>query len=33
LPETATLVCVGERCSLPVTQPDKIAEAVARMRG
>jgi uncharacterized protein YyaL (SSP411 family) len=33
LPETAVLVCVGERCSLPVTQPDKIAEAVARMRG
>jgi uncharacterized protein YyaL (SSP411 family) len=33
LPETALLVCVGERCSLPVTQPDKIAEAVARMRG
>jgi uncharacterized protein len=33
LPETATLVCVGERCSLPVTQPEKIAEAVARMRG
>jgi uncharacterized protein YyaL (SSP411 family) len=33
LPETALLICVGERCSLPVTQPDKIAEAVARMRG
>ena len=33
LPETAVLVCVGERCSLPVTQPEKIAEAVARTRG
>ena len=33
LRETAMLVCVGERCSLPVTQPDEIAEAVARMRG
>ena len=32
LPESAMLVCVGERCSLPVTQPDKIAEAVAGMR-
>jgi uncharacterized protein YyaL (SSP411 family) len=33
VPETAMLVCVGERCSLPVTQPEKIAEAVAGMRG
>ena len=33
LPETAALVCVGERCSLPVTQPDMIAETVTRMRG
>jgi uncharacterized protein YyaL (SSP411 family) len=33
VPETAMLVCVGERCSLPVTQPDKIAETVAGMRG
>jgi uncharacterized protein YyaL (SSP411 family) len=32
LPESAMLVCVGERCSLPVTQPDKIAEAVQGMR-
>jgi uncharacterized protein len=31
--ETAMLVCVGERCSLPVTKPEKIAEAVAQMRG
>ncbi len=30
---SAMLVCVGERCSLPVTQPEKIAEAVAEMRG
>jgi uncharacterized protein YyaL (SSP411 family) len=33
LPDTAILVCVGERCSLPVTQPDKIGDAVAEMRG
>jgi uncharacterized protein YyaL (SSP411 family) len=33
LPETALLVCVGEQCSLPLTQPDKVADAVARMRG
>jgi len=33
LPETALLVCVGERCSLPVTKPETIGEAVARMRG
>jgi uncharacterized protein len=32
LPQSAMLICVGERCSLPVTQPDKIAEAVAGMR-
>jgi hypothetical protein len=32
LPESAMLVCVGERCSLPVTRPDKIAEAVRGMR-
>jgi hypothetical protein len=32
LPESAMLVCVGERCSLPVTQPDKVAEAVRGMR-
>jgi len=32
LPESAMLVCVGERCSLPLTEPDKIAEAVAGMR-
>ncbi len=32
LPETAMLVCVGERCSLPVTQPEMIAEAVRGMR-
>ncbi len=33
LPETAVLVCVGERCSLPVTKPQEIGEAVTRMRG
>jgi uncharacterized protein YyaL (SSP411 family) len=32
LPESAMLVCVGERCSLPVTQPEMIAEAVRGMR-
>ena len=30
--ESAAFICVGERCSLPVTQPEKIAEAVAAMR-
>jgi uncharacterized protein len=28
----AAFVCVGERCSLPVSEPDKIAEAVRAMR-
>ncbi|MBI2713252.1 MAG: thioredoxin domain-containing protein [Rhizobiales bacterium] len=32
-PASAAFVCVGERCSLPVTEPDRIAEAVAGMRG
>ena len=32
LSESAAFVCVGERCSLPVTEPGKIAEAVAAMR-
>ena len=31
-PSGAAFICVGERCSLPVTSPDQIAEAVARMR-
>ena len=30
---SAAFVCVGERCSLPVTEPGKIAEAVGAMRG
>ena len=30
--ETAAFVCVGETCSLPVTQPEKIAETIAAMR-
>jgi hypothetical protein len=30
--ESAAFVCVGERCSLPVHEPEKIAEAVAAMR-
>ena len=28
----AAFVCVGERCSLPVTKPDQLAEAAAGMR-
>ena len=30
---SAAFVCVGQRCSLPVTEPDKIMGAVAAMRG
>jgi uncharacterized protein YyaL (SSP411 family) len=29
---TAALVCAGERCSLPVTDADKLAEAIAAAR-
>jgi uncharacterized protein YyaL (SSP411 family) len=29
----AAFVCVGERCSLPVTDPNRLGEAVATMRG
>ena len=32
-PETAAFICVGERCSLPVTSTSAIAQAVAAMRG
>jgi uncharacterized protein YyaL (SSP411 family) len=32
-PEGAAFVCMAERCSLPVSQPEKIAEAVAAMIG
>ena len=28
----AAFVCVGERCSLPVTEPARIAEVVKEMR-
>jgi uncharacterized protein YyaL (SSP411 family) len=31
-PASAAFVCVGERCSLPVTDPAQIAEAVQGMR-
>ena len=31
-PSSAAFVCVGERCSLPVGNPEKIAEAVAAMQ-
>ena len=30
---SAAFVCVGERCSLPVMEPGKIADAAATMRG
>ncbi|MDO8875984.1 MAG: thioredoxin domain-containing protein [Pseudolabrys sp.] len=29
---SAAFVCVGERCSLPVNEPEKVADAVAAMR-
>jgi hypothetical protein len=32
-PEGAAFVCVGERCSLPVMEPETLAGAVAAMRG
>ncbi len=31
--ESAAFICVGERCSLPATQPEAIAERAAQMRG
>jgi uncharacterized protein YyaL (SSP411 family) len=31
-PASAAFVCVGETCSLPVADPEKIAEVVAAMR-
>ncbi len=31
-PASAAFVCVGETCSLPVTDPDKIAEVLGAMR-
>jgi hypothetical protein len=31
-PGAAAFICVGERCSLPVNEPAKIAETVAVMR-
>ena len=31
-PGSAAFVCVGETCSLPVTDPDRIAEVVSAMR-
>jgi len=31
--EAAAFICVGERCSLPVTEPARIAEVVKEMRG
>ena len=30
---SAAFICVGERCSLPVMEPGKIADAAATMRG
>jgi uncharacterized protein YyaL (SSP411 family) len=29
----AVFVCIGERCSLPITEPADIATALAAMRG
>jgi len=31
--QAAAFVCVGDRCSLPVTEPAQIAEAARGMRG
>jgi hypothetical protein len=31
-PASAAFVCVGERCSLPVSNPDVIADVIAAMR-
>jgi uncharacterized protein YyaL (SSP411 family) len=31
--ESTAFICVGERCSLPVTKPEAIAERAAEMRG
>jgi uncharacterized protein len=31
--DASAFVCVGERCSLPVTEPARIAEVVKEMRG
>jgi hypothetical protein len=31
--EASAFVCVGERCSLPVTEPGRIGEVVQEMRG
>ncbi len=31
--ETAALVCAGQRCSLPVTDPQRLAETAAAMSG
>jgi uncharacterized protein YyaL (SSP411 family) len=30
--ESAAFVCIGERCSLPIADPDKLAEAVSGMQ-
>ena len=32
-PAGAAFVCVGETCSLPVTQPDQLAQTMATLRG
>jgi uncharacterized protein len=32
-PHGAAFVCVGERCSLPVTKPDALAETIRGMQG
>jgi uncharacterized protein YyaL (SSP411 family) len=29
----AAFICIGERCSLPVTEPEQIAETIKSVRG
>ena len=29
----AAFICIGERCSLPVTEPEQIAETIRSVRG
>jgi uncharacterized protein YyaL (SSP411 family) len=31
--EAAAFICVGEQCSLPVTEPTQIAETIKAVRG
>jgi uncharacterized protein YyaL (SSP411 family) len=29
----AAFICIGERCSLPVTEPEQIADTIRSVRG